>query len=148
MTTYEPPVANESRFEPRATAESHFSWLRTRLSVERTLMSWVRTATALIGFGFTIVQFFERLSAMENVAPAGWPGLSKIVGLALIAAGVLALAIATWQYEALTNYLWGPQFKQIAGVRPGGTRTPLLLVAIILIFIGLFAIVAIAARAL
>lgn len=33
---------------------SHFSWLRTRLSVERTLMSWVRTAIALIGFGFTI----------------------------------------------------------------------------------------------
>ncbi|MGH7173561.1 MAG: DUF202 domain-containing protein [Gemmataceae bacterium] len=25
-------------------------------------MSWVRTATALIGFGFTIVQFFDRLA--------------------------------------------------------------------------------------
>ena len=36
---------------------SHFSWLRTRLSIERTLMSWVRTSTALIGFGFTIFQF-------------------------------------------------------------------------------------------
>jgi uncharacterized membrane protein YidH (DUF202 family) len=25
-------------------------------------MAWVRTATALIGFGFTIVQFFERFN--------------------------------------------------------------------------------------
>ena len=48
------------RFEVRPTASDHFSWLRTRLSVERTMMSWVRTATALIGFGFTIVQFFSR----------------------------------------------------------------------------------------
>jgi putative membrane protein len=39
------------RFQVKATAESHFSWLRTRLSVERTLMSWVRTSVALIGFG-------------------------------------------------------------------------------------------------
>ena len=48
------------RFDVKATADSHFSWLRTRLSVERTLMSVVRTAIALIGFGFTIVQFFDR----------------------------------------------------------------------------------------
>lgn len=46
------------RFEVHPHVETHFSWLRTRLSTERTLMSWVRTATALIGFGFTIVQFF------------------------------------------------------------------------------------------
>ena len=50
------------RFEVRTTAESHFSWLRTRMSVERTLMSWVRTATALIGFGFTIFQFLSRFN--------------------------------------------------------------------------------------
>jgi putative membrane protein len=49
-----------ARFEVRTTAESHFSWVRTRLSLERTLMSWVRTSVALIGFGFTIVRFFER----------------------------------------------------------------------------------------
>ena len=46
------------RFEVRVTADTHFGWIRTRLSVERTMMSWIRTATALIGFGFAIVQFF------------------------------------------------------------------------------------------
>jgi len=58
-----------SRFEVRTTAESHFSWLRTRMSTERTLMSWVRTATALIGFGFTIVQFFEHLQSTAALRP-------------------------------------------------------------------------------
>lgn len=95
MTTNEPPSAAEfHHFAPHVAAETHFSWLRTRLSVERTLMSWVRTATALIGFGFTIVQFFERLNAMETVAPARWPELPRYVGLALIGAGVLGLLIA------------------------------------------------------
>ena len=47
--------------------DTHFAWLRTRMSLERTLMSWVRTATALIGFGFTIFQFFERFNQMAGV---------------------------------------------------------------------------------
>ena len=61
------------RFEVKATASDHFSWLRTRLSVERTMMSWVRTATALIGFGFTIVQFFARIQETPGVAPPIFP---------------------------------------------------------------------------
>ena len=48
------------RFEVKATALVYFAWLRTRLSVERTMMSWVRTGTALIAFGFTTGQFFDR----------------------------------------------------------------------------------------
>jgi Domain of unknown function (DUF202) len=40
------------RVDVRATADSHFGWLRTRLSLERTMMSWLRTAVSLIGFGF------------------------------------------------------------------------------------------------
>jgi putative membrane protein len=60
----------EPRFTAKVSAESHFSWLRTRLSLERTMMSWIRTAVSLIGFGFTIVQFFERFGSMEGVAEA------------------------------------------------------------------------------
>ena len=58
------PVAD--RFEVRATADTHFGWLRTRLSVERTLMSVLRTSVSLIGFGFTIVQFFNRLPSVPG----------------------------------------------------------------------------------
>src|SRR6185436_170573 len=86
------------RFEVRTTSDSHFSWIRTRLSIERTLMSWVRTAISLIGFGFTIVQFFEKFSQMQGVKEAARPHMSRYLGLALIASGLLSLGIAIWQY--------------------------------------------------
>jgi len=57
------------RFEVRVTSDSHFGWIRTRMALERTLMAWLRTGVALIGFGFTIVQFFQRLRETEGVAP-------------------------------------------------------------------------------
>src|SRR3954469_23060376 len=86
------------RFEVKATASDHFSWLRTRLSVERTMMSWVRRATALIGFGFTIVQFFNRMQQIPGVAPAYFPEAPRYLGLSLIFCGVIALMIAIWEY--------------------------------------------------
>jgi uncharacterized membrane protein YidH (DUF202 family) len=78
------------RFEVRVTADSHFGWIRTRLSVERTMMSWIRTAVSLIGFGFAIVQFFERLQQMPGITPASFPRAPQYLGLALISCGVLA----------------------------------------------------------
>src|SRR5580700_11090020 len=82
------------RFEVRATADSHFGWLRTRLSLENTMMSELRTAISLIGFGFVIVQFYERLEQMPGAAPAYIPRASQYLGLALIGSGVLTLVIA------------------------------------------------------
>jgi putative membrane protein len=136
------------RFDVPVTAASHFAWVRTRLSVERTLMSWVRTAAALIGFGFTIVQFFERLHTMDNVAPAARPQMPRYLGLALIACGVLALFVSCWQYRWVIHYLWQPQFRSIAGMREDGMQTPLLLVGSALVLIGIFAFVAVLMRAL
>src|SRR5438270_14021866 len=86
------------RFEVRVTADSHFAWVRTRLSLERTMMSWVRTAVSLIGFGFAIVQFFERLRELPGARPAEHPNAPQYLGLALISCGVLALIVSVWQY--------------------------------------------------
>jgi putative membrane protein len=141
-------IENTARFEVRVTADSHFAWLRTRLSVERTLMSWVRTATALIGFGFTIVQFFERLHTMDNVAPAARPQMPRYLGLALLASGVRALLVSCWQYRRVIRYLWQPQFRPIAGIHEDGMQTPLLLVGAALALIGIVAFVAVLIRAL
>src|SRR5215469_692463 len=93
------PAAGADRFEVRVTADSHFGWIRTRLSLERTMMSWVRTAVSLIGFGFAIVQFFERLEQMPGGLPASHPGAPRYLGLALISCGVLALLVSIWQYR-------------------------------------------------
>ena len=75
---------------------------------------------ALIGFGFTIVQFFQRLRDAQGVAPPARPEAPRYLGLALIAAGVLSLVISTWQYRRIVHYLWSSQFKPIAGLEATG----------------------------
>jgi putative membrane protein len=92
-------MAEEPRFVVKPSPETHFSWLRTRMSAERTLMSWVRTAISLIGFGFTIFQFLERLNTMPGAQPAEHPNAPWIFGLALIGSGTIALIIALWEYR-------------------------------------------------
>jgi putative membrane protein len=135
-----------ARFEVRVTADSHFGWIRTRLSIERTMMSWIRTAVALIGFGFAIVQFFERLVQMPGTRPAVYPNAPRDLGLALISCGVLALLIAVWQYLWIIRYLWGGSFAPIAGPTREGVQTPVIVIAVLLIGIGVFAFFAVLLR--
>jgi putative membrane protein len=143
----DPPSApSVERFEVRVTSDSHFGWIRTRLSVERTMMSWIRTATALIGFGFAIVQFFERLGQMPGVRPPAYPDAARDLGLALIACGVLALLIAVWQYLWIIRYLWGGSFAPIAGPTREGVQMPVIAIAVLLIGIGVFAFFAVLLR--
>jgi putative membrane protein len=138
------------RFEVRVTADSHFGWIRTRLSVERTMMSWIRTAVSLIGFGFAIVQFFERLQQMPGITPASFPRAPQYLGLALISCGVLALLVSIWQYLWTVRYMWGAPFTPIAGMRTGATneqmQSPVVAIAILLTCIGLFAFFAVLLR--
>ena len=134
------------RFEVRVTADSHFAWIRTRLSLERTMMSWIRTATALIGFGFAIVQFFVRFEQMPGTRPAVYPNAPRDLGLALILCGVLSLLISVWQYLWGIRYLWGETFAPIAGVTREGKHTPVIAIAVLLIGIGVFAFFAVLLR--
>jgi putative membrane protein len=134
------------RFEVRATADSHFGWIRTRLSLERTMMSWLRTAVALIGFGFAIVQYFNHLQEIPGVRPAYLPTAPEYLGLALIACGILALVVSIWQYWWTVRYLWGGSFAPLAGLTKEGMQSPVIAVAILLIGIGLFAFFAVLLR--
>lgn len=138
--------AETDRFTVKATADSHFSWIRTRLSLERTMMSWIRTAVALIGFGFTIVQFLVRLGQMPGAIAARHPYAARDLGLALIGCGIVALLIGIWQYLWSVRYLWSGSFNEIAGLRKEGMHSPVLAVAGLLILIGLFAFFAILLR--
>ena len=54
--------------------------------------------------------------------------------------------IAIWEYHWGLRYLWGGNFALIAGVTRRGKQTPLLAVAIVLAFIGVFAFLAVAWR--
>ena len=141
-----PAAASPGRFEVRATADSHFGWIRTRLSVERTMMSWQRTAIALIGFGFAIVQYINHLQQIPGARPAYLPTAPEYLGLALISCGVLALVISLWQYFWTIRYLWGGSFAPIAGLTKEGMQSPVIAVAILLIGIGVFAFFAVLFR--
>jgi uncharacterized membrane protein YidH (DUF202 family) len=68
------------------------------MALERTMMSWVRTAVSLIGFGFTIVQF-QRSFAI----PEMWSGiiLLGLLGFALSLVFRLAERRALRWYEGL-----------------------------------------------
>ena len=135
-----------AHFDSTPSASNHFAWIRTRLAIERTLMAWVRTFTALIGFGFTIVQFFQRLSTTEGVAAATRPQASRYLGLALIGAGVIGLLISVVQYRRLISYL-SKTFPEIARVPDSvASKTPLEAIALGLVLIGIFAFGAILLR--
>jgi putative membrane protein len=139
-------ASNAARFEVRVTADSHFAWVRTRLALERTIMSWLRTAVALIGFGFAIVQYLEHLDQTPGTRAAYLPHAPRYLGLALIACGILALVISIWQYRWSIRYLWGEPYTPLAGVTKEGKQTPVIAVAIVLILIGLFAFFAVLLR--
>ena len=135
-----------ARFEVRATASDHFAWLRTRLALERTIMAWLRTAVALIGFGFAIVQYLEHLQQFPGARPVYLPEAPRYLGLALISCGILALLVSIWQYWWSIRYLWGEPYTPLAGVTKEGKHTPVMAVAIVLILIGLFAFFAVLFR--
>lgn len=134
------------RFQIRATSDSHFSWVRTRLSVERTMMSWQRTATALIGFGFAIVQYFNHLQQIPGARAAYLPTAPEYLGMALISCGILALVISLFQYFWTIRYMWGEPFTPIAGMKREGMQSPVIAIAILLIGIGVFAFFAVLLR--
>jgi putative membrane protein len=96
---------------PLPSIESHFSWLRTRMSEERTLMSWNRTSLTVIGLGFTIYQLFEQ-------APPGsvaHPGATRSLAAWIVFVGTIGTLIALVQYVDGLHWLRGDEFKAIAG---------------------------------
>jgi putative membrane protein len=122
-------------------SENHFAWLRTRWSLEQIMMAWVRTAISLIGFGFTIVLFFEHLQSTPGVDAAVSPTTPRAFGLALIFAGVAALLISLWQYRTLVRYLWSGEFSKLAGFDEHAHQTPLLALTLLLLVVGTSAFV-------
>jgi putative membrane protein len=99
--------------------QTHFAWIRTSLSAERTLMAWNRTSLSLIGFGFTIYQFFEKFQEATAGPNAPHPEAPRILGLALIGVGTIGTLIALFQYWQIKQYLRGDEFK------PNGERAGL-----------------------
>jgi len=76
---------------------------RTMLAHERTLMAWVRTSISMISFGFTIYKIFEELSKKQEGEHQLFS--PRVVGMIMIAFGLLALVLAQIQHTMAVRKL-------------------------------------------
>ncbi len=140
-------TASDARFDVQPTASNHFAWINTMLSLQRTLMAATRTAVSLIGFGFTVAQFFQ---GMREGAPEGLrvmrPEGPRDFGLALIGVGVLSLAVFTWQYNVAVRHLRTGVYALLVGDSARPLLAPVYLVAGAVMLIGVAAFVTIFMR--
>jgi putative membrane protein len=95
------------------------------LAAERTLLAWIRTGLALMGFGFVVARFglfLQQLQFMEKPHATVSYGFSLWFGTALLAFGVIVNVFAGWHHLRLVRDLdRGAAFRsrptmQIAGV--------------------------------
>jgi putative membrane protein len=125
-----------------AARRTGMAFQRTRLAEDRTLMAVIRTSLSLIGFGFTIYQFFQQLREQDVIARAAAP---RHFGVALVALGVLMLFLGIVYH---VQFMFGlrrlRQSMRDDGLIHGETVFPVsltLITAFLLLVIGITAIV-------
>ena len=77
---------------------------RVALAVERTLLAWVRTSLAMMGFGFVVAKFglfLGELAAVHGTPLRPRPELSLWVGGSLIILGVLVNVVAAMRHTRI-----------------------------------------------
>jgi inner membrane protein YidH len=78
------------------------------LAAERTLLAWIRTGLALMGFGFVVARFglfLQQLQLVRGAKPTPVYGLSLWLGTALIAAGIAVNLLAAYHHLQLIRSL-------------------------------------------
>jgi putative membrane protein len=117
---------------------------RTRMSADRTLMAVIRTALTLIGFGFTIFQFFQKLRETGMLLS----GSPRNFGLALVILGVAMLAVGIVYH---VQFMLGLRRQRLemaqAGLIHAESDFPTsltLIIAVMLLLIGVLAVLGMA----
>ena len=80
--------------------------LRDYLAAERTLLAWIRTGLALMGFGFVVARFalfLQQVQVVQHAPSVQSSGLSLWFGTSLIGAGVAVLVFAAWHHWLLVG---------------------------------------------
>jgi putative membrane protein len=78
------------------------------LAAERTLLAWIRTGLALMGFGFVVARFglfLQQIQLLERPHATASYGFSLWFGTGLIGFGVIVNAFAGWHHLRLVRDL-------------------------------------------
>lgn len=121
-----------SQRAPGLDTSTELAFARTRNSYEQTMMSWIRTATSLITFGFSIYKFFQ-------IEAPNHPQQNRLIGprefsLMLVSIGLVSLLLATLEYRQDIRTL-GEQYT-------GKRRSLAVLVAALISILGVLALLA------
>ncbi|MBE9224638.1 DUF202 domain-containing protein [Phormidium sp. LEGE 05292] len=104
---------------------------------ERTFLAWLRTAIALIGFGFAIARFGLFLRQIEisftgkNTIPDSLIN-SQSLGISLVILGVIVIALSVWRYNKVLRQIEEANYKP--------SRLMVWLTAVIVMVLGLLSI--------
>lgn len=101
---------------------------------ERTFLAWIRTAIAVMAFGFLVAKFnlFLRIAAQSlalrgETVPVPGGGFGGLAGIILIAAGTAMVALAALRFVRTNRAIDSPEHGS------GGARIDLLLAGLMVL---------------